>query len=1011
MTKERVRILVDSSRDTGYSDGLVQIEQDDIYQTTNNRDYLSKAVLKNYDVLAICNSTALKYTDEELKLIREFVENGGGLLLVSSTSHFERDVREPIAELGLNKIASLFGAQFLSLAEGEGEIDTDANPLRGYTKQSLRFTNHEIVAGLSIDDLAITYCGILDIPKDAEVLLEHTETSEPVGSCLHFGTGRVLLINEQLFEKENHPVAGQFIDWLGINHTALASGDETIPDEIPIEEQVKEEGKIKIFYTDFVADRVNTCLKFAQKLTTEMLTKFPKGEDIEWKIDLIPSCVHDYGFGWSDSVMTIGACVSNARLAYSLGVEARGLLEDKTPFRKVNHVISEAERFEGFQFFFGIWAMKQLGFGAEAVAMTTQVDRQFREVERTETPLGIKEQSLKSMWILKALTEKYGDELFVRLTKTVPEKGRDIGKNIPHPTFSGLDTLVYYLSLAVDEDLFPWFEAIPTTVHPLPLLPNESDEFAASVRERLNAMIRDTSADTSDRSDAIASLLAITDEGKQEDSAFVAKLDAEDRYERLIAATKRVTTCDNRAMKTLEELTVDTEDDGLAATAILALVRSGKVGDIIERLVEIAPHQDYRYQLDAGYLLEKMGHEAAERFSYKGLTDENGEAVVTMDFKHNSELQFLPTIAGRRVATCNSILQTHHFPYNTHVPGIYMSWVHTAPKFRRKGLSRWAFGKTMSHQLVHRYSCASLYTGMRNPAHPMYRSFGFVDGLLGQSFTKALQHEQTKVVEGLVIRPYAPGDEVAMATVLNAFYADQVERRPRRASRRRTSETRLIKLAEKDGEMLGYVQVQCDEKEKSVAIIGFCLKSQPSDGSKHPDGFLEEVGAAMLCTLHNDLVKREYKKISWYPEGEQEKNYVRRLFHNFGYRSEEEDWVWMLKIINLPMLLNELSPLLSKRLNESDAYKDWQGTICIKTSQHQASITIREGEIRASAEVPEDTGIRLSTDNDTLTQFILGVTTPYEAYLQNELHIASMVNSSVERLLETLFPRRCKSNA
>lgn len=1005
MTKERIRILVDTSRDTGHSNGLIQIEPDDIYQTTDNRDYLCEAVLKNYDVLAICNSTALKYTDEERKLIRKFVENGGGLFLAASASHFERDVREPISELGINKIASLFGVRFLTLAEGAGEIDTDANPVRGYTTQSLQLTDHEIVAGLSIDDLALTYCGILDIPKDAEVFLEHGETREPVGGCLHFATGRVLLINEQLFKYEKHPVAGQFMDWLGINHTSFASGDETIPDEIPIEEQVKEEGKIKIFYTDFVADRVDTCLTFAQKLAKEMLAKFPKGKKIEWKIELIPSCVHDYRFSWGDSIMTIGACVSDARLAYSLGFEVSGLLQHRTRFGKAKEVISQAEGFDGFQFFFGIWAMNQLEFGAEAAEMTAQVERQFREVERTGTPLGIKEQSLKSMWVLKALLEKYGDELFVRLTQTVSE-GSDIGKNIPHPIFSRLDRLIYYLSRAVDEDLFPWFEAIPMSVQPLRLLPNESDEFAESVRERLNAIIRDTSADTSDRSDAIASLLELTEEGEQNISPFIPKLEAEDRYERLMAATKLVKTCDNRAMKVLEELIVDTGDDGLVAIALLALVRNGRTGDIIKQLVEIAPDQDHRYQLEAGYLLEKIGHEAAERFSYNGLTDESGAMVVTMNCKQDGELQFSPTIAGHRVANCDSMFHTHHFPYNTHVPGTYVSWVHTEDKFRRKGLSRWAFGKTMAHPFVRQHSCASLYTGTDNPAHSMYRSFGFVDGISEQTLSKTLRHEQTKVVEGLVVRPYAPGDEVAMARVLNAFYADQVERRPRRAKRRRTSETRRTQLAEKDGELLGYVQVQCEDKEQVASITEFCLKPQPSEGSEHPEGFLEEVGATLLCTMHNDLVKRKYKKISWYPEGEQEKAYVRRLFHNFGYNSEEADWVWMFKIINLPMLLNELAPLLSKRLSKSDDYKDWHGIISIKTADHQASIGIRDGEIRAAAEVSEDIGIRLSTDDDTLTQFILGVTTPYAAYLQNKLQVAPTVNSSVAGLLRTLFPRR-----
>ena len=168
MTKERIRVLVDTSRDTGWSDGLIRIEPDSIYQTTNNRDYLSRSEgtspLQNYDVLTICSNTPLKYTDAELQLIREFVENGGGLLLASSTSRFERDVREPISELGINQVASLFGARFLPLPEGQGEMDIDANPLRGYTKKHLRFTDYEIVDGLGIEDLGLTYCGILQYP-------------------------------------------------------------------------------------------------------------------------------------------------------------------------------------------------------------------------------------------------------------------------------------------------------------------------------------------------------------------------------------------------------------------------------------------------------------------------------------------------------------------------------------------------------------------------------------------------------------------------------------------------------------------------------------------------------------------------------------------------------------------------------------------------------------------------------------------------------------------------------
>ena len=1011
MRKERIRILVDTSRDTGWSDGLIRIEPDNLYQTTSNRDYLSEAVLKNYDVLTICSNTALKYTEAELLLIREFVENGGGLLLSSSTSRFERDVREPISALGINHVASLFDARFLPLPEGQGEMDTDANPLRGYTKKNLRLTDHEIADGLGIDDLGLTHCGILDIPADGSVFLEHNETGEPVGVCLHFGSGRVLLINTQLFQNENHPVSRKFIDWLEINREetpeqkpSLTTDTETIPDEISIEEQVREDGKIKIFYMHFVEDRLDTCMAFAKKLTEEMLSKFPEGEKIQWKIDLIPSCVHKPGFGGEDSVMTIGACVSPSRLAYSLGVEASGLLSEKTPFGKASDVL-----FDGFQFFFGIWAMKLLGFEDEAAMMVTEAERQFHENAEAEKLVDVakiyEQRSHKPIWILKVLLEKYGEDLFVRLTEVFSEKQGNTEENMPHPTFSQVDRQIHYLSRAVGEDLFPWFEEISTTVHRLPLLPNNSDEFVVEVRGHLNRMIRDTTADTSDRIDAIDNLLEITDDAEHRISALVAKLDAADRYERLIAAAKLINSCDDRAVKVLEELTVEAKDDGLVAMAVLMLVRNGGGGEVVDRLVEIAPRQDHRYQLETGYLLAKIGHPAAKAFSYEKLIDKNGTPLLTMDVKRNTELYHYPIIGGNRVAICNVILHTHHFPHNTHVPGTYVSWVHTQPKYRRKGLARWAFGASMSHELVRQHSCISLHTGTGNTAHGMYRNFGFVDGLLTRNFTKALRHEQAKVVEGLVIRPYTPGDEVAMAGVLNAFYADRVERRPRRAERRRTSKTRLIYLAEKNGELLGYVQAQCYEKDKNVSITEFCLKPLPSEDSAHLEGLLEDVGAALLCALHNELVKREYKRIHYNPEAEGDKDYVRTLFHNFGYTSMDAGWTWMFKIVNLPMLLGELAPLLLKRLNESDDYKGWQGTINIKGSEHRASLTIRDGEIRVSEEVSEGTGICLSTDDDTITRFILGVVTPYGTYLQNQLHIAPTVNSSIIELLGTLFPK------
>jgi len=112
----------------------------------------------------------------------------------------------------------------------------------------------------------------------------------------------------------------------------------------------------------------------------------------------------------------------------------------------------------------------------------------------------------------------------------------------------------------------------------------------------------------------------------------------------------------------------------------------------------------------------------------------------------------------------------------------------------------------------------------------------------------------------------------------------------------------------------------------------------------------------------------------------------------------------MFKIINLPMLLEELSPLLSRRLKDSD-YKDWHGKIGIAGDHHKATIIIEDGQVSASEEVVQDADILVSGDDDTITRIIAGRITPFEAYLQVELSIQPMVNDRVTGLLEALFPR------
>jgi putative sterol carrier protein len=130
---------------------------------------------------------------------------------------------------------------------------------------------------------------------------------------------------------------------------------------------------------------------------------------------------------------------------------------------------------------------------------------------------------------------------------------------------------------------------------------------------------------------------------------------------------------------------------------------------------------------------------------------------------------------------------------------------------------------------------------------------------------------------------------------------------------------------------------------------------------------------------------------------------LRELLNTLGYNSNFVGGVRMFKIINLPMLLDEIIPLLTKRLINSD-YKDWQGKIGISGNQHKATIII-EDEICIAEDVYNDVNILMQADDDTITRIVIGRFTSYEAYLQGELTITPIVSDKVIDLLKTLFPK------
>ncbi len=995
MAQDRTRILVDRSRDSIWSDKLVDMEPDNVYQVTDNRDYLSWSVLRNYDVLTVCGYSTLEYRDEELENIRKFVEAGGGLLLASSSSRFQQDVDGQISGMHANKVARLFGAEFLPIDDCKGKTKYDDELLNGYPREDLRLAEHAVLAELEQDDIPISNCGIIAIPEDAQVFMEHNETKEPVGACLKSGKGRVLIINDLAFSQDSQPTCRAFVDWLAYNRVSKKESDDEIPDEIPVDEYMKEDGRIRIYYTDFAKDRVDICLEFAKKVSENLSVVLTDQLTPVWEIELTPSCT--YRHNWRESTSRVGAFMSDSRLAYALGVKSINSLDIE---RDLGDLIWRS----GFQYhalseYLGTMAMRLLGFQREADKIYTEIIRQFREKDPTGKEYDIArvyDYHPKMVWVITTLMEKYGQDLLARFIKAVPDP-KAPRKNIPGYLFSTLDVFIYYLSLGLGVNLYPRFQEIGTTVHPLPLHPSYSDEFKQDVLQYVKNLISDKAVDASTRSDAIWAFIDVYDKEKKiPPSPPLEKggTAADDKYELLAAAIRLSRISDGRAIQALEDLASDEEDRALAAIAALALIRQGRA-TAADRLIETAREQDYRFQLDAGYALHRMGHPRAEELSPERLRDENGDPVVLMKEEYTGYLKLFPTVAGHKVANVFTSLNTvEHFPGNTHATGVWIDWVHTDSLYRRKGLSRWAMQQTMEHKAVRRFSYATLGTGARNVAHAMYRSFGFVDVFYSEDFTRELREEEVKVVDGISIRSYVPGDEVKMAELANEFYSAMLGEGRARAKRRRLFNN-YIRIAEKDREMLGYAQVTCFRSNEEAYFEEIFLKKVERR---------EDIGAALLCALHNDLAAHGFKKISMFQAQLMEDEFLRKLFYSSGYSSRRTDGVYMFKIINLPMLLDEISPLLSRRLKDSD-YKDWHGRIGIAGHQHRASLTVENGQVSISEGGLDDADILISAGDDTITKIILGRITPFEAYLQTDLSIQPAINDGVTGLLDRVFPR------
>jgi len=989
-------ILIDRSRDLAAAGRLVGMEPDDRYHTTDHRLPLSRATLAPYDVLVIAGHSRDAYNGREVDAIAAFVRRGGGLLLAASTGVFERYAERPPDEMALQVVARRFGIEFLSPGDAAGRSTADADLVEGYSSSTIRLHKRPPLGDVRLEDVRLDQWSPVRArsKKRRAVLMSHRKTGEAAAVAVRFGRGRIVAVGGVSFLRESRRLCRHLVDYLAAGSPGRGRARKLRYQTLPPRLQGRA-GGVEIAYSPSVAGRLATLHRIVRRVVPHLEALAPAGKKKERKapkysVEFVPGCFSSTN--WHPArLVRLGADQSDAALAFALGARCAEFVTWRGAAGRVvrESVLGDKAICD----YVGLAAMRVAGFEAEAdrlgAALERDSRRRFKGLDAAwyypdsggESP---------GLWLWLELERRCGRDILGRFLRAFPDKPD--WSAAPRAFFTGTDVVIHFLSRAARTDLYPWFAEIGTTVHPLPRARFGSKPFRDGVRRALWRFLRDGAAPASERADAVEALIACQRADKKQLGYAVRQLKSRQPLTRLVGAARLVRVQDQRAQPLLRELAKRGDDRALAAIAALLLVEHGDQS-AAATLARHAEELDVRFQLDAGHQLGRIGDPRATSFALAGIQRRLGPGAARLKVEYGREVRVFPTVNGQPAANifaCDGVL---HMPENTHVSMHYVDWVHTAPRFRRKGLARLAMQRTFDDVRARRCACATLGTGTRNVAHALYRSFGFVDVRVHEELKCTLADEYGfRREKGLSIRPYRPGDETAMARLFNDCYRNcfaSPRKRPARLSFRSVAPPHagIALLARRGNKLAAYVVADIDNE-------GATIRELAAAGHKRRD----EAAAALMTAFHRRLKRQGVRHVSM---RRNLTDTVVSLLQPLGYRSRRTGSVSMFAILDLPQFLEEVRPLLEHRLEKFD----WSGTIALRGERLRAGLEIENGRVTVHRRVPGRADIMCDASDATITRFVAGIHTPFEPYLQLDLSITPLLSGHSRELLEALFPR------
>jgi len=589
---------------------------------------------------------------------------------------------------------------------------------------------------------------------------------------------------------------------------------------------------------------------------------------------------------------------------------------------------------------------------------------------------------------------RFGKDAFRKFARAVPRKSFD--KGIRRRVYSSFDVLAYYLARAMGKEAYEWLESQGHTVRRIPLAPPESDQLSRAQTRAIRGLLLDPNESASDRFDALCCLAGLLKRDKINLYTCARRARSKRLEIAMPAAARLAQAKDHLGITKLRQWLGD-RDRALAGVAALTLLFEGLDKRAADVLVRTAEHHDVRFQLSVGHALRLAGDPRADRFAFENV---KGCRIRTVQ---DGFVKVFTVVDGYE--TANIFCAPHFAPagHGAHYSDYYVTWVHTDPRWRRRGLARLALAAALNHRRRKTCAATSLHTGTRNVAHSLYRDSGLIDYTVGYTYRRRLHKQPScRCPRGITVRRLDRGDLPAAAAMINDCNAGRPHPRLRLCQ---LPDSTVAYGAFEKRKMVGMAVARLRGDE---AMLDHVAVRRVSDDEKKEERKRRDLaGQALMAALHRSLLAANIKSVytdRWAPRGTIDDSFTQSLLRHCGYGIRREEVVELRRINNLRQYLIETAGALEKRLSDSTPFATWSGNVWLDGKRIRACLRFRRGRLMVTGRAPHSPSISICGDETAIERIVMGLATPFEESLQTQVDISPMLNAATTDLLETLFP-------